>query len=142
MGFLQSYIAYWKNYINFTGRSTRSEYWYVVLWNMLIAVVYYVFMILFGVSTAFDAAAMGDGGDALGALFVGPFLIISLIFWLYSLATFIPNLSLLIRRFRDTGKSVWLVLLGLIPLVGGLIILIFVCLPSETNRSHQDTYDF
>nr|WP_260449037.1 DUF805 domain-containing protein [Listeria booriae] len=49
-------------------------------------------------------------------------------------------LSLMVRRLRDSNKSPWFILLGLIPFVGSIIILVFMCLPSED--SFGTNYDF
>ncbi|MDA8385146.1 MAG: DUF805 domain-containing protein [Actinomycetota bacterium] len=94
-----------QNYANFKGRASRSEYWTfaAVLWVTL-AVLYLL-------------------GSA-----VHLFLILMYLLWL---AVLVPGLSLSIRRLHDTGKSGWLVLLGLIPFVGGIILLVFVLLPGD-----------
>jgi uncharacterized membrane protein YhaH (DUF805 family) len=50
---------------------------------------------------------------------------------IFSLAIIVPNLALTVRRLHDAGYSGWLVLLGLVPYLGGLILLIFAVLPSS-----------
>ena len=90
-----------QNYANFTGRATRSEYWWAFLFlciaNMVVAYI-----------------------PVLGGLL--------------SLALFIPNLSLNIRRLHDIGKSwVWL-LMGLIPLVGSIILIVYYCKESDGDN--------
>lgn len=52
---------------------------------------------------------------------------------LWSLATIVPALSVLARRLHDSGKSAWLILLGLIPFVGTIILIVFALLPSEAR---------
>ncbi|MEC7118718.1 MAG: DUF805 domain-containing protein [Pseudomonadota bacterium] len=54
---------------------------------------------------------------------------------LYLLATLIPTLAVTIRRFHDQDKSGWFILLGLIPAVGGLIVLIFMCLEGTRGQN-------
>lgn len=38
VGFMKSFVLFWKNYVNFTGRSRRSEYWYMMLWHLILMV--------------------------------------------------------------------------------------------------------
>ncbi|MCQ2468254.1 MAG: DUF805 domain-containing protein [Ruminococcus sp.] len=94
-----------QNYTNFNGRSTRSEYWFT----------YLAFLIV---------------GFVLGLLssFLSIFKILT---GLLSLAILIPSLALSIRRLHDIGKSGWYLLMSLIPLVGGIIVLVFLCTPSQ-----------
>ena len=114
-----------KRYADFSGRSRRKEYWMFFLLNLIVAV---VLNILLG-------GAMLSGGEdgAIGG--VGALLIV-----VYALATFIPGLAVTVRRFHDQDKSGWMVLLALIPLVGGLIMLVFMCLEGTRgpNRFGND----
>jgi uncharacterized membrane protein YhaH (DUF805 family) len=59
---------------------------------------------------------------------------------LFGLALFIPSIAVQVRRFHDQDRTGWLILLGLIPYVGGLIVLVFMCLPGTrgTNRFGPD----
>jgi uncharacterized membrane protein YhaH (DUF805 family) len=85
-------------YVGFTGRARRSEYWY---WVLAYFVVYLVVM-------AIDAVL---GTNAPG--------------YLLSLAALLPGLAVAVRRLHDTGRSGWWLLIGLIPLVGGIILIVF-----------------
>lgn len=106
-----------KRYADFSGRSRRKEYWMFVLLQMLLLV-------------PLVLIAMALDGDASGG---GLFLIAVL--GLYFLVFLIPGLAVQVRRFHDQDKSGWLVLLGFIPYIGGLILLIFMCL--EGTRGHN-----
>jgi uncharacterized membrane protein YhaH (DUF805 family) len=55
---------------------------------------------------------------------------------IYALAILVPSLAVQVRRFHDQDKSGWFILLGFIPAVGGLIVLVFMCLPG-TPGSNQ-----
>lgn len=55
-------------------------------------------------------------------------IVFSILVLIFALAIFVPALAVQVRRFHDQDKSGWFVLLGLIPLVGGLITLVFMCL--------------
>ena len=102
------------NYANFQGRATRKEYWMFVLFN-----------ILFGFSAMIlDSILFGYEYDSLG-----------LIWLLYILAIFIPSLGVTIRRLHDTDRTAWWLLFGIIPLVGPLVLLIFVCTDSTQGNN-------
>jgi uncharacterized membrane protein YhaH (DUF805 family) len=97
-----------SKYATFNGRSSRSAYWWWALFYALVVV---------GV-TILDAAIKTA---ALGAL-VG-------------LAFLIPNLAVLVRRLHDTDHSGWWVFIGLVPLVGWIVLLVFACTDSGSpNR--------
>ncbi|EUJ29076.1 DUF805 domain-containing protein [Listeria cornellensis] len=140
MGFLEAYKSFWKNYVNFSGRSSRSAYWYVVLWNAIIISIFYVLILVFTVFTAATSSVSDATGDFAFIMTSGSTLLILLLLFLYELATFIPLLALTIRRLHDSNKSGWFVLLSLIPFVGSIIMIIFMCLPSEPSFS--DDFDF
>jgi uncharacterized membrane protein YhaH (DUF805 family) len=100
-------IENWKlvvlqRFAKFDGRAGRGEFWWFVLANLLVYI-------------------------ALGILIQ-----ISGIFWviyaLYWLATLIPSIAVAIRRLHDTDKSGWLMLIALVPFVGGIILLVFMIL--------------
>ena len=104
------------NYVNFAGRATRQEYWMFVLINTIIAVILaFVGMVLFRSSANY-----------LGAL--------------YSLAVLLPSLGVAVRRLHDTNRSGWWLLIALIPIVGGIVLLVFLCLDGTRgiNQFGQD----
>ena len=96
-----------KRYADFSGRSRRKEYWMFVLFVVIV----YVVLALLGWALGETAATALLGIFALGIL--------------------IPSIAVQVRRFHDQGKSGWFVLLGFIPLVGGLIVLVFMCLEGD-----------
>ena len=93
------YIEVLKKYAVFSGRTRRMEYWMFLLINCLITVVLGTFEGLSGI--------------------IG----LSLI---YSLAVLIPGIAVSIRRLHDTNRSGWWFLIGLIPIVGAIVLLIFM----------------
>lgn len=112
-------------YADATGRARRKEYWYFVLFHLLIvAVPFLVFVVL---ATLEDAAA----SDSLSLLSGLAAIVLGLIYLFFVL----PGIAVLIRRFHDVGLSGWLILLGLIPYVGGLITFIITLLPSEARAN-------
>lgn len=111
---ITAYKKYLTNYANFNGRSSRSDYWYVVLANVIIGFV------------------LGFIGGLIPIL-SGLTYLISVI---YSLAVFIPSLAIAIRRLHDVNKSGWFYLLMFIPMIGSIIILVFLCMDS-VNENNQ-----
>ena len=106
---MKEFEKMWKYGFTFSGRSTRKDYWMAYLFNII---------------AIFVLAIIANSIDA-------PWLV-----GLYALAEIIPGFALTIRRLHDINKSGWSILLSLIPIVGGLILLIFYCSPSvnESNR--------
>lgn len=97
-------IENWKlvvlqRYAKFDGRAGRGEFWWFVLANII---AYVVLAILIQIASIFII------------LYIG-----------YAIAVIIPSIAVAIRRLHDTDKSGWLLLVGLIPLVGFIILLVF-----------------
>ena len=95
-------------YANFDGRARRSEYWYFTLFEAIVTGV------LAGLGSAFF------GSDSTMNIF-------TVLSSLFSLAVFIPGLAVTWRRLHDTGRSGAFFFLTLIPVVGGIILLVFLC---------------
>lgn len=98
--------AIMQHYADFTGRATRKEYW-----------MYILFYIIFYIVLSIIDASLGIVGLST----------------LFSLALLVPSISIVARRLHDTGRSGWWQLLGLIPLIGGIVLLIFL-----VQDSHED----
>ncbi|MEB6321465.1 DUF805 domain-containing protein [Staphylococcus xylosus] len=132
IGFGQALKLYWKNYVNFTGRARRSEYWFMVLWHIIflspaIIVGFIGFCMLI-------ASVSGATGSAIGLSAI--LLLLSIIYaCIYSIATFIPNWAILIRRFHDTGRTMVmpLVYLGISLIANVANFVIEQNDPNETN---------
>jgi len=111
---VEAYKRFLRNYANFNGRSTRSDYWYVILANYLIS---------------FALGFIGGLIPSLSGLMTG-------LTALYSLAVLVPGIAIVVRRLHDINKSGWYYFIALIPLVGFIILLVFLCTDSvdENNR--------
>jgi uncharacterized membrane protein YhaH (DUF805 family) len=94
------YLMALKKYVDFSGRSRRKEYWMFFLFNIIIAV---VLGIIEGI--------LGIAGVISG---------------LYCLAILLPGIAVTIRRLHDTDRSGWWILVGLVPIIGGLVLLFFM----------------
>lgn len=104
-----------KNYAKFSGRARRREYWFFVLFTVLVSI---GLSIVDGIIGTFDSQS-GYG----------------LLSGLYSLAVFIPSLAVSVRRLHDIGRSGWWLLIGLIPLIGAIVLLIFFVMDSKKQGS-------
>lgn len=105
-------------YATFTGRATRSEFWFFYLFNAIVALG--IWIVIIGLTVQFDSKLGG--------------ILSLLIYFGYFAAFIVPNIAVSVRRLHDTGKSGWLLLLNFIPFVGPLII--FVC-----NLLASDPYE-
>ena len=99
------YIEVLNKYAVFSGRARRREYWMFVLFNVIIAL---VLTIIEGIA---DAGSEGSR---------------STLATLYGLAVLLPGLAVSVRRLHDTGRSGWWLLIGLIPIIGTIVLLIFM----------------
>ena len=110
------YLEVLKKYAVFSGRATRSEYWYFQLFNLIIAIVLNAIDVVVG-----DKIGVGYGMGILALL--------------YFLATFLPSLAVIIRRLHDVGKSGWMLLIEFIPIIGIIWLLILTIMPSEPKEN-------
>jgi uncharacterized membrane protein YhaH (DUF805 family) len=108
------YLNVLKNYAVFSGRARRSEYWYFVLFNIIFAMVAlsldYVLGTRFAISSEY-----------------GSHLSFGYIYLFYILAMIIPGLAVGVRRLHDVGKSGWFYFISLIPVIGGIWLLVLFC---------------
>jgi uncharacterized membrane protein YhaH (DUF805 family) len=100
------YLSVIKNYAGFSGRARRQEFWMFVLFNVIAAAI-----------LAIVDAVVGT----------------SLLIILYWLAVLLPTLAVTVRRLHDTGRSGFWIFLGFIPLVGGIILIVFYALEGQPS---------
>lgn len=110
------YIGCLKKYVVFSGRARRKEYWMFYLFNMIFFLVAALLDNLLGLTI--------DSGYG-GSLPYG------WIYMLYSLAVMLPGLAVSIRRLHDLGKSGWWIFISLIPLVGGIWLIVLLVTDSQ-----------
>ncbi|SHE88002.1 Uncharacterized membrane protein YhaH, DUF805 family [Kaistia soli DSM 19436] len=106
-----------SKYVTFSGRAPRSEFWWWVLFTVIVSIIAYALDNAFG----WDYDSMQSAGPLSG---------------LWSLATILPNLAVTVRRLHDTDRSGWWIFLTLIPLIGALVLLYWYLKPGTpgTNR--------
>jgi uncharacterized membrane protein YhaH (DUF805 family) len=109
------YLQVLKKYAEFGGRARRKEYWMFALFNI----------VFFRVAIILDNVL----GTTIGVLPYGVF------YFLYALAVLLPGLAVGVRRLHDVGKSGWMMLIGLIPLVGAIWLLVLACTDSQAGTN-------
>jgi len=109
------YLKALKQYAVFSGRAQRKEYWLFFLFNLIIEI---VLMFIDG------TAGLADTASGYGPLS-----------GLYTLAVLLPGIAVSVRRLHDTTHSGWWLLIGLVPLVGAIVLLIFMVQDSEPYQN-------
>ncbi|GAA4035212.1 hypothetical protein GCM10023063_19510 [Arthrobacter methylotrophus] len=119
---------FFKKYATFTGRASRSEYWWWTLVSGGTGMVLGILMLV--------AGSVGAKLGPHGTVIPGPgYWAVLIVDAIVSLAIFVPNLALSVRRLHDTNKSGWMYLLVLVPLVGPLLMLVFMAMePNPEGR--------
>ena len=113
------YLRVLKNYVGFGGRARRKEYWMFILVNFILAMVLGIVDKILGWERA--------GGEGI-------------LTTIYAILVFLPSWAVVFRRLHDTDRSGWWLLLVLIPLVGPIAMLVFMCLEGtrDDNRFGAD----
>ena len=104
---MEWYLKVLKNYVGFSGRARRKEYWMFYLFNAIAMIILSIIDNIIGTY--------------------------SLLYGLYSLAVLLPSLAVAFRRLHDIGRSGAWILIGLIPLIGAIILLVFACTDSQPD---------
>ncbi len=110
MSFTEAVKSGFDNYVNFDGRASRPMYWWWVLFAILASIV----------ANILDAII----GAQIFSILVG-------------LGLFLPGLAVAVRRLHDTGRSGWWILIGLIPIIGFIVLLIFLVQGSDAGDNEH-----
>ena len=119
---INAYKSFFKGYVDFAGRSTRSEYWWVWLGNMIL---YIPFFSAYG-----NALANSRNESALITLGFT-----AIIYFIFGLAIFLPSLALTVRRLRDAGFHWALIFVTFIPMVGGIALMVLLAMPTKEEAT-------
>ena len=104
-GFSNAIRAGFGKYVDFSGRASRSEYWWWAVFHFLVTVVVVLPLM------------MADPSNALAFL---------ILYWGVTLALFLPSFAVMVRRLHDTDRSGWWVLISAIPLIGAFVLLFWL----------------
>ncbi|CAH0169814.1 MULTISPECIES: DUF805 domain-containing protein [unclassified Microbacterium] len=121
---------FFKKYATFTGRASRSEYWWWALVMFLVGIVLVVLALATGGPTV-DEMGRTVGPSGLGLVFY-------VIYGLWSLATIVPHLALTVRRLHDTNRSGFWIFIAFVPFVGGIILFVFMLLEQNPQGARFD----
>jgi uncharacterized membrane protein YhaH (DUF805 family) len=108
------YIKVLKNYAVFSGRARRKEYWMFVLFNLIFYWALFLIEKIVGISP-------GSSYSILATI--------------YSLAVLVPGLAVAVRRLHDTNRNGWWLLIALVPIVGAIILLVFLATDGQPGEN-------
>ena len=127
------FVKCWKQYADFSGRARRQEFWMFRLFHVLVIVFFLMLnnLLAFG---SMASVALTERPESAGAvvILIGA---VTALCVLYCLAALIPSLAVGVRRLHDSGNSGWMMLVGLIPLVGGIWLLVLFCQDSQPGAN-------
>ena len=126
-----AFSRFWKKYATFSGRASRSEYWWWFLVGLIVAAILSLIGTLAG---GIYGAPDSSGVPTLGPGY-GIYLTLSII---WGLATLVPGLALAWRRLHDSNHSGGFYFLAFIPIVGVIILLVFLLLPANPQGARFD----
>ncbi|MDN4644723.1 DUF805 domain-containing protein [Arthrobacter sp. PsM3] len=129
--FGEAVSRFFKKYSTFTGRASRSEYWWWALVSGLVSMILNFGMLAAGVPGAKIAA---DGTSVPGPGYI----IVLILAVIWFAAVIVPSLALMVRRLHDANFSGWMALLGLVPFVGGIILIVFTVMESKPAGQRFD----
>lgn len=118
---INAYKNFFKGYVDFAGRSTRSDYWWIWLGNMII---YIPFFFAYGNAISNprnESALIALGGTAIIYMVIG-------------LALLLPSLALMVRRLRDAGFHWALIFILFVPL-GSIVLLVLLAMPTKEEAT-------
>ena len=131
MNFTEAVSSVYRNYVTFSGRARRSEYWWWALFSIIAAIVIAIIESALGLGQGM----MSSGGGGFEASYNGGPLSI-----VWSLANLLPALAVGARRLHDTDRSGWWLLIALVPLIGAIVLIVFFATKGTTgpNRFGED----
>ena len=110
---------FWTKYATFKGRTSRKNFWLALLGLILIGMV-------LGFVLGFIGGLLGESATKVTGLL--------LVVWY--LALIIPSLAIEVRRLHDINKSGWWIFISCVPMVGSIILLVFLCMPAVNEGNN------
>ena len=133
---IEAYKKFWKGYVDFKGRSTRSDYWLNVLAQCLVYLLFSFLLILIMILGGDSSTYISDPYSFQMILVY----IVVLGIGVYALASLVPSIAIIVRRLRDAGiHPAWGLLrcMGLVPVltilspIGSIVLIIMSCQPTK-----------
>lgn len=128
-----------KKHFQFSGRATRSEFWYFVLFSMILSFTIAFIGQMLGIlyMVPFDMPSVSETGEITNIVQNIPINILQMVFGLLML---FPSFAVGIRRLHDIGKSGWWHLIIFIPFIGILVLLAFFVMGSQEGDNYYGEY--
>ena len=127
---INAYKNFFKNYAEFTGRSTRPDFWWVWLGNLILSIPFWVIYIY----TVYLSAVMDSVSDSASEAAFMIFGLVAIIYVVFYLAILVPTIALTVRRLRDAGFHWAFIFLRFAPMVGGIALLILLAMPTKETE--------
>ena len=126
---INAYKNFFKNYAEFTGRSTRSDFWWVWLGNLILSIPFWIIYFY----TVFLSAVMDSVSDSASEATFMVLGLVVIIYAIFYLAILVPTLALSVRRLRDAGFHWAFIFLRFVPM-GGIALLILFAMPTKETE--------
>lgn len=114
MSFGAAVSTCFRKYATFKGRARRSEYWYWFLFNILVS------FVLLGIDYSAHLVVLED---------------VRILTALFGLVVFVPSIAVSVRRLHDIGRSGWWYWIGIVPILGPIILLVFYVTDSKPEEN-------
>jgi uncharacterized membrane protein YhaH (DUF805 family) len=109
MSFADAVRTCLSKYVDFQGRAMRSEYWWFVLFTIIVEIV----------TTVIDKGVLGY----------------PVLYTIAALGLILPSLAVAVRRLHDTDRSGWWLLISLIPLIGAILLIVWFCTKGSVSQN-------
>lgn len=116
MGFGEAIQSCFRQYVGFSGRARRSEYWWFALFGLIVSIVANL------IDTMLGTMSEDTNVGVIGTI--------------ASLALLLPSLAVAVRRLHDTSRTGWWILIGLIPIVGWIVLIVFYVQDSHPDNKY------
>ena len=126
---INAYKNFFKNFAEFTGRSTRPDYWWVWLGNLILSIPFWIIYFY----TVFLSTVMDSVSDSASEATFMIFGLVAIIYAIFYLAILVPTLALSVRRLRDAGFHWAFIFLRFAPM-GGIALLILFAMPTKETE--------
>ena len=126
---IDAYKNFFKNYAEFTGRSTRPDFWWVWLGNLILSIPFWIIYFY----TVFLSAVMDSVSDSASEATFMVLGLVAIIYAIFYLAILVPTLALSVRRLRDAGFHWAFIFLRFAPM-GGIALLILFAMPTKETE--------
>jgi uncharacterized membrane protein YhaH (DUF805 family) len=139
ISFGMAFSRFFKKYAKFSGRASRSEYWWWYLWSAIIGTVGSIISGILTAATGTTTTTTTSNYTGFSTMSTNP--LVGTPFWIIGLALIIPTLALIVRRLHDANLSGLLALLLIIPFFGAIAVFIMMFLPSNPEGARFDRPD-